>query len=86
MVDQLVIPLAKGWGIREATSRDVKAVFEIKEEAIEQARTMAKEQSSDLVIYSLNWKIEERESFASKWHPDEIKTEKAVGIDPLVWR
>ncbi len=74
MVDQYVVPLPEGWGVRGATSRNVSQIFETKEQAIAFARSKAEEQHGALMIQQKDGKVIKEEDYHRESNPVEIKS------------
>jgi hypothetical protein len=71
MVDQYVVPLAEGWGVRAAISDEVSRIFDSKEDAIAYATELAQAEKSALFVQHLDGKVEKQDSF----RPDSQATE-----------
>jgi hypothetical protein len=71
MVDQYVVPTAKGWGVREATSRDIARFFDSQDEAIAYASEIAKDARSAVFVKTLAGETEKRDSYRSVSYPVE---------------
>lgn len=58
-----VVPASHGgWNIRKGRSERVSAHFDIKQEAVERAREISRNQGSELVIHNLDGKISQSDS------------------------
>jgi hypothetical protein len=72
MVDQYVVPLAEGWGVRAAISDEVSRIFDSKEDAIAYATELAQAEKSAIFVQNLDGKVEKQDSFRSDTQPTEI--------------
>lgn len=60
-----VIPNHGGWAVRGEGSSRVTSVHDTQREAIEAAREIARNQSSELVIHGRDGRVRERDSYSS---------------------
>ena len=60
--NQHVVPGSKGWAVRSAGSTKVTKWFGTKSEAVSSARSIAKNQGSELVIHNSNGRIAQKDS------------------------
>jgi len=67
--NQHVVPHNGDWAVRGAGNTRVTTVHETQREAIEQARTIAQNQGSELLIHGRNGQIRERDSFGNDPFP-----------------
>ena len=68
--NQHVVPHANGWAVRGAGNTRVTSVHETQREATEQARDIAQNQSSEVLIHGRNGRIRERNSYGNDpFHP-----------------
>ncbi len=74
MVDQYVVPLPQGWGVRGAISRDVSQIFETKKQAIAFARSKAEEQHGALMVQQKDGEIIKVADYHRQSNPVEIKS------------
>ncbi len=74
MVDQIVVPLPEGWGVRATISRDVSQIFKTKEQAIAFARGKAEEQHGALMIQQKNGEIVKEADYHRREYPVEIQS------------
>lgn len=74
MVDQIVVPLPQGWGVRRSISRDVSQIFETKEQAIDFARSKAKEQNGALMVRETNGEIRKEADYHRQAYPVKIQS------------
>ena len=72
MVDQYVVPIPEGWGVREATSREISRIFPSKEEAIAFATGQAELQDSAIFVQHVDGKTEKLDSFRPASQATEI--------------
>ncbi|MEZ4521755.1 MAG: DUF2188 domain-containing protein [Thermomicrobiales bacterium] len=55
--DQHVLPHDRGWAVQAEESQQATKVFRIKEEALDRARDIARNQNSNVVIHAADGKI-----------------------------
>lgn len=67
--NQHVVPHNGDWAVRGEGNRKVTSVHQTQREAIEQARTIAQNQGSELLIHGRNGQIRERDSHGHDPHP-----------------
>lgn len=67
--NQHVVPHEGGWAVKGAGNTRATAVHETQREAIEHARGIAQNQSSELLIHGRNGQIRERDSFGNDPFP-----------------
>jgi hypothetical protein len=67
--NQHVVPHADGWAVRGAGNSRATSVHEIQRDAIEAARGIARNQSSELLIHGRNGQIRERDSYGGDTFP-----------------
>lgn len=60
--NQHVVPADGGWGVRGAGNSRLTSVHETQQKAINQARSIAQNQGSELLIHGRNGQIRERDS------------------------
>lgn len=60
--NQLVVPKSKGWAVRSEGSKKITKGFDTKAEAVASARSIAKNQGSELVIHNKNGRIAQKDS------------------------
>ena len=72
MVDQYVVPVPEGWGVRESTSREIAQVFATKEEAIAFATGQAELQNSAIFVQHVDGETEKLDSFRPASQATEI--------------
>ena len=71
--EQHVVTAKKGWAVRgEGNSRRTKLTA-TKEEAINRARNIAKNQKTELVIHNKNGRISDKDSYGNDPHPPKDK-------------
>jgi hypothetical protein len=63
--NQHVVPTNDGWGVRGEGNSKITKKTKTKEEAINFAKEIAKNQESELVIHNQNGKISEKESYGN---------------------
>jgi uncharacterized protein YdaT len=61
--NQHVVPHKDGWAVRGEGNEKVTSVASTQREAIEEARTIAQHQQSELVIHGSDGKIRDKDSF-----------------------
>jgi hypothetical protein len=66
---QHVVPSGGKWAVRKAGSPKATRIFSTQEEAISSARTIAKNQKTEVYIHGRNGKIRERDSYGNDPHP-----------------
>jgi uncharacterized protein YdaT len=66
---QHVVPTNGKWGVRRTGSVRASGVYETQQEAIERARTLAQNQSTELYIHGRDGRIRERSTYAKDPHP-----------------
>ncbi|MGJ3238014.1 MAG: DUF2188 domain-containing protein [Anaerolineae bacterium] len=74
MVDQFVVPLPEGWGVRASTSREVLKVFETREQAIEFAHSQAEKQHASLFIQGKDGELTKDADYHKRENPVEIQS------------
>lgn len=67
--NQHVVPHANGWAVRGAGNARATTVHQTQAEAISQARGIAQNQRSELLIHGRNGQIRERDSFGNDPYP-----------------
>ncbi|WP_443971309.1 DUF2188 domain-containing protein [Sphingobium sp. CR28] len=67
--NQHVVPHAGGWAVRGAGNERATSVHETQAAAIEAARSIARNQESELLIHGRNGQIRERDSFGGDPFP-----------------
>lgn len=67
--NQHVVPHANGWAVRGAGNSRVTSVHRTQREANEQARDIAQNQSSEVLIHGRNGRIRERNSYGNDPFP-----------------
>lgn len=67
--NQHVVPTEKGWGVRGEGNNKVTQTFDTQKEAIDKARTIAKNQQSELIIHNKEGEIRARDSYGNDPHP-----------------
>ena len=67
--NQHVVPHASGWAVKSAGGTRATAVHDTQAAAIEQARSIAQNQKSELFVHGRNGQIRERDSFGNDPYP-----------------
>jgi len=67
--NQHVVPHAGGWAVRGAGNSRATSVHETQSGAISQAREIARNQGSELLVHGRNGRIRERDSYGSDPYP-----------------
>lgn len=67
--NQHVVPRDDGWGVRGAGNSRDTARTRTQGEAIDRAREIAKNQSSEVVIHRSNGQIRDKNSYGNDPHP-----------------
>ena len=67
--DQHVVPHESGWAVKGSGSRKATSVHPTQREAIEAARTIARNQRSEMFIHGENGRIRERNTYGSDPYP-----------------
>jgi uncharacterized protein YdaT len=67
--NQHVVPHANGWAIKPENGKQPSSVHSTQREAIDQARTIAKNQQSELLVHGKNGQIRERNTYGKDPHP-----------------
>ncbi len=67
--NQHVVPHSGGWAVRGAGSGKATSVHGTQAEAIDRARAIAQNQSSELLIHGRNGRIRERDSLGGDPFP-----------------
>lgn len=67
--NQHVVPHTNGWAVRGAGNSRATSVHETQREATEQARDIAQNQSSEVLIHGRNGRIRERNSYGNDPFP-----------------
>jgi hypothetical protein len=67
--NQHVVPHSGGWAVRGAGSERATSVHGTQAEAIDRARGIAQNQSSELLIHGRNGRIRERDSYGGDPFP-----------------
>jgi uncharacterized protein YdaT len=66
---QHVVPSGSGWSVRKAGSSRASGTFSTQSEAIDRARSIARNQGSELYIHGRDGRIRERDSYGNDPHP-----------------
>ncbi len=69
--NQHVVPAKDGWAVKGAGSRKATKVFDTQQEAIKKARSIAKNQRSELLIHGRDGKIREKNTYGRDSYPPE---------------
>jgi hypothetical protein len=67
--DQHVVPVNDGWGVRGAGNSRLTSRHETQGEAIEAARSIAINQSAEVVIHGRNGQIRDKNSYGNDPFP-----------------
>ena len=63
--NQHVIPLGNGWAVKAEGNTRFTVITEIKKEAIEIAREIARNNCSELIIHGRDGRIQEKDSYVA---------------------
>lgn len=63
--NQHVVPHDGGWGVRPAGSDRLSRQFDLKADAVNWARTVARQQQSELFIHGKDGRIQDRDSYGN---------------------
>ena len=66
---QHVVPRGDRWSVRKAGAARASGTYETQQEAIEKARTIARNQGSELYIHGRDGRIRERDSYGRDTYP-----------------
>lgn len=66
---QHVVPSGTGWSVRKAGSSRASGTFTTQRDAIAKARTIAKNQRTEVYIHGRDGKIRSRDSYGNDPHP-----------------
>lgn len=66
---QHVVPRNGGWAVRKAGSERVTKNFNTRNEAIREARKIAKNQATEVYIHERNGRIKKRVPYGNNLHP-----------------
>lgn len=66
---QHVVPSNGGWSVKKAGSVKATSVHQTQADAIVAARTIAKNQKTELYVHGTDGRIRERSSFGNDAHP-----------------
>jgi uncharacterized protein YdaT len=64
-----VVPKGEKWSVRKAGASRASGTFDTQNEAIREARKIAKNQATELYIHGKDGRIRERNSFGRDPHP-----------------
>ncbi|MFA7275870.1 MAG: DUF2188 domain-containing protein [Pseudobdellovibrionaceae bacterium] len=67
--NQHVVPHADGWAVKGAGNTRATSVHETQSQAIQEARSIAKNNHSELFVHGRNGQIRERDSFGNDQCP-----------------
>lgn len=67
--NQHVVPHADGWAVKGAGNSRATSVHETQSQAIQEARSIAKSNHSELLVHGRNGQIRERDSFGNDQCP-----------------
>lgn len=67
--NQHVVPHADGWAVKGAGNSRATSVHETQSQAIQEARGIAKNNHSELLVHGRNGQIRERDSFGNDQCP-----------------
>lgn len=69
MANQHVVPHQGGWAVKGAGNDKATRVLPTQREAIDEARDIARNQKSELLIHGRDGRIRERDSYGSDPYP-----------------
>ena len=67
--DQHVVPHESGWAVKGSGNRKARSVHPTQREAIDAARTIARNQRSEMFIHGKNGRIRERNTYGPDAYP-----------------
>lgn len=67
--NQHVVPHSDGWAVRPERGERASSVHRIQADAIQQARGIARNQRTEILIHGRNGQIRERDSYGNDPHP-----------------
>ena len=67
--NQHVVPHKNGWAVKGETASRATSVHDTQAEAIDRAREIARNQSTELLIHNRKGQIRERDSHGNDPHP-----------------
>lgn len=67
--NQHVVPHSEGWAVRGAGNERATSVHQTQREAVEAARSVARNQGSELLIHGENGRIRERNTYGKDPFP-----------------
>jgi hypothetical protein len=65
MANQHVVPTDDGWGVKGEGNKKLTSVHQTQAEAINAGKSIAQNQSSELLIHGKNGRIRDRESYGN---------------------
>lgn len=66
-----VVPHSEGWAVKGAGNQRATAIHSIQQSAIAQARDIARNQGSEMLIHGTNGRIRERNTYGKDPYPPE---------------
>jgi len=69
--NQHVVPHKKGWAVKGAGNQKATAIHPTQKSAIAQARNIARDQGSEMLIHGTNGHIRERNTYGKDPYPPE---------------
>ena len=67
--NQHVVPLGNGWAVKGEGNTRFTIITEIKKDAVEAAREIARNNHSELVIHGRDGRIQEKDSYGNDPNP-----------------
>ena len=67
--DQHVVPRGNGWAVKPARGQRASSIHDTQREAIDQARSVAQNQKSELFIHGRDGRIRDRDSHGRDSYP-----------------
>ena len=67
--NQHVVPLGNGWAVKGEGNTRFTIITEIKKDAVEAAREIARNNHSELVIHGRDGRIQDKDSYGNDPHP-----------------
>jgi len=67
--NQYVVPTENGWGVRKESSEKLTKKFDKKEDAVDYAKEIAKNQKSELTILKKDGTIQNKNSYGNDPNP-----------------
>ncbi len=72
--NQHIVPHPDGWAVKSAGGQRATSVHSTQREAIQQGRSIARNQHSELLVHGRNGQIRERDSYGNDPYPPRDNT------------